>query len=179
MQQKQFDSQTDIEEALASIRKMVAEQAARDESHIAETEADSDADLPAMFRPRPAEPMAYVETAGPLRSMTLRKVAATPLRQPGPPAMRSEAPIYDPAMTDGFGPLPQPAPQPPTAALPSAGMTTAAADGDSMALTSASVEGLAELVRPLLKQWFDENLSGLVEQALRSELSAEPQPFNT
>jgi uncharacterized protein len=180
-----------MEEILASIRRIISE----DETPGAEGETPAEAPLAALDAPEPepepepvAEPVALETPPAPEPEPEPAPVAIAPAP---PPVLAVEDDedeleltqkldtLGDLDIMDADEPEPTPPPQPqPVAALVSE--TVAAAAAASFGHLSASIamppSGLTlddvvrEMLRPMLQQWLDANLPGIVQEAVQAEV---------
>ena len=157
-----------MEEILASIRNIIA-----DEHEPAQSAA-----------PKPAPQRAAAPAAGP--QIVYSKDAATPRRVASEPSQRSEsAPASDATSPKVVWRQPQPADSESAAdAAPrdeepllspeanEAVISSFGALSVNLAMRSAELaDGLVrEMLRPMLKQWLDENLPEIVERLVRAEI---------
>jgi uncharacterized protein len=142
--------------------------------------ADIDASPKPAPKPMPPKPAAAPPAADVL-DLTEANVAATP--PPGPaPSFRtidgdSDVVFADRAAEAAPHPMEEPRKAPPSPTLIS--NTTAAAVDSAFNTLAATVIGqnartledlVKEMLRPMLKSWLDDNLPGLVERIVRSEI---------
>ena|SRR6516225_8828796 len=174
-----------MEEILASIRRIIAdEEPAKGTTTEDSTEREGAAAPPEMA-PRPMTPpprVAPAAAAAPAPPKTDEEIDAMlahlrgTSRQP-PPASWESGPTEAPA-----APEPAPALETRRPALDERGLlsaaTTAAVDAafDTLARTAQARGGrtleevVSELLRPMLKSWLDENLPEMVERLVRAEI---------
>ncbi len=201
MSQAAKTSEPSMEEILASIRKIIADDeqpkaaekpAAKEPEPVADDAPQSQDDIDALFASFDA---VEEEPAPPPPPPPKAKAAPPPPPPPEPEVIELTDPVDLPVMhndvdfTDVEEPPPPPppprakappAPPPPApvAEAPLLSQNAARAVGaafDSLgSLTLASggtVDGLVrELLRPMLKQWLDENLPVLVESLVKAEI---------
>ncbi|MEL6287482.1 MAG: DUF2497 domain-containing protein [Pseudomonadota bacterium] len=98
--------------------------------------------------------------------------SASPPLSPKPPI--AEAPVAHMAMNGSEQPSPEPSVQATTSA-PELAPTSVASSPASPPTAGAELEAtVARLLRPMLKEWLDQNMPRLIEQALRDELGGTP-----
>lgn len=177
-----------MEEILASIRRIISEDDAPAETASAEAEPEPEAYEAEAFEPEPAvadyaEPEAAAEEPEAVEDdvLELTEVYEAPAAEtigdldvfdPEPAPAPAAKPSYDALVGEsaaasaasafaGFASSlkkPQAAPQP-------------AAGGDLAFMSGSTVEGIvAEMLKPLLKDWLDANLPGIVEKAVKAEV---------
>ncbi len=169
----QTSQEPTMEEILASIRRIISEdEPAGDDAAPAEAEPEevvAEAEIPLA----PEEP---VEEDDGVLELTERVETLGDLDVYSAP---EPAPQPEPALEPmSFEPEPEPAPVPPGEAL--VGDPAAAAAAMAFGKLSSSIlmpaEGrtledvVRELLRPLLKQWLDDNLPGIVETTVQAEV---------
>ena len=158
-----------MEEILASIRRIIAEDTKEGGTPSAATEQDI------------LELTDRVEADGSVVSLATRMTSRTETREPPPIAV---AP-YEPAPKLPAEPelsAPKPAPEPPSDSIISASaaaasiaalseLTRETAQGVAMSGDRALEEATRELLKPLLKAWLDTNLPPLIERIVREEIA--------
>lgn len=169
-----------MEEILASIRRI-----------LNEDEAAAPAEVPPASAVEPAEEAAEEDVLVLDRSMLVAPPEAEPPPPPPPPAPEPPASHHEPA---DFSPPPAPPPVPtPVQLEPPPVPSTGLLAPEAAAAAASSVDGLLrtlaasrstqvyrggptledlvrEEIRPLLKDWLDSHLPGLVERLVRAEI---------
>jgi hypothetical protein len=178
---EQTSQEPTMEEILASIRRIISEDEAppAEEAETAPAATEEPAALQAEPEPEPEPPPPAAEP---------EPVAAAP--EPEPAAVEEEAlELTDKVETHGdldvvapAAPLaaePEPQPQPaPAESLVGERAATAAASAFgqlsaaiAMPRSDRTLEDVVrELLRPLLQQWLDDNLPGIVQQSVEAEV---------
>ncbi|THD58093.1 DUF2497 domain-containing protein [Phenylobacterium sp.] len=173
---EQTSQEPTMEEILASIRRIISE----DDAPAAEEAEAAPAEEPAAVAPEP-EPEPEPE---PVAVAAPEPEVVAPEPEPEPPAEEDALELTDKVETHGdLDVFPQAAapaePEPrPIEALVSERAASAAAS--SFGALSAAIampqagrtleDVVRELLRPLLQQWLDENLPGIVQQAVQAEV---------
>ncbi|MBL8550191.1 MAG: DUF2497 domain-containing protein [Hyphomonadaceae bacterium] len=159
MPQPQLQPEPSMEEILASIRRIISEEESSE--------------------PAP-EVLDLTQQAEPQQSAEDLLVFDAPAPQPPAPRAAAPAPQAPPPYAQPMAAAPAPAPVPQAAETIVARATAAAASGALTKLASAlriaespgqTVEGVVrELLKPMLKEWLDENLRTIVEAQVEAEL---------
>jgi hypothetical protein len=176
---EQTSQEPTMEEILASIRRIISEDDAPggEEAEAAPAEAEAEPVAEAAAEPEP-EPEPEPAAAEP------EPVAVAAAPEPEPVVEEEALELTEKVETHGdldvfTAPAAEPAAQPaPTESLVSEHVATAAAS--SFGALSAAItmpkgdrtleDVVRELLRPLLQQWLDENLPGIVQQAVEAEV---------
>ena len=188
---EQTSQEPTMEEILASIRRIISED---------ETPGGATAEEPAAAVPEPEpepapapEPVAAAPEPAPAPAPAPEPVAAAPEPEPAPPPVveleEEDEPLELTQKVETHGdldvveavapPAPEPvAAPPPEAALvsPAAAVAASAAFGQLSAAIAMPREGrtledvVREMLNPLLKQWLDDNLPKIVQEAVESEV---------
>jgi uncharacterized protein len=189
---EQTSQEPTMEEILASIRRIISE----DETPEADAKVTPPAAVEAAPEPEPEAAPAAAEAAPEPEPAP----AAAPAPEPEPVAASAaeddddaleltekvetvgDLDVYTPEPTPAPAPAPQPAPAPapaaPAAALVSDTAATAAANafGKLSQVIAMPAEGrtledvVRELLRPLLQQWLDDHLPGIVQESVQAEV---------
>jgi uncharacterized protein len=180
-----------MEEILASIRRIIA-----DDQEVARMPAPKPAPVEPALRPAPAAPSRSTPELAEVLELTAAAEPARLAMQPQPPAeeppeldWREEpaAAPFEPEPIESVAPPPrrlEPAPKPrPAQPLEPAdelvSHSTHAAVGEAFNMlahtvsspTARSLEDLVrEMLRPMLKNWLDDNLPTIVERLVRAEI---------
>ena len=160
---KEAQPEPSMEEILASIRRIISEE---EETPKAET---LELSQPA---PPPADDDLMVFDAEEEAPAPVAQAAPPPIaQQAAPPAPRSAAPApaaahYAPAAVEGETIISQP-----TASAAAGALTRLAGSLRIADQQGQTVEGVVrELLKPMLKDWLDQNLPAIVESRVEAEL---------
>jgi cell pole-organizing protein PopZ len=173
-----------MEEILASIRRIIAD----DDASKSPPKAENPMPPPPtpMAPPRPAPPRPVAATPPPVEPVVQQDDLESMLGDADKAPEDSEADVLD--LTEAMAADPEPAPMPPMpdmqtepAPVPRpliSNSTSAAVDSafNTLAHTvlvqnARTLEDLVrEMLRPLLKSWLDDNLPGMVERLVRAEI---------
>jgi cell pole-organizing protein PopZ len=184
---EQSSQEPTMEEILASIRRIISEDEPAGEAAAEEPAAAAEAEAPSPPEPEP-EPEPVMAEAPP-----------PPEPEPEPAPVQAAAPAPDPQFEEdeeddaleltqkvetlgdldvvANDPPPMPAPEPePTLVSAPVAMAAASAFGQltaaiGMPRSDRTLEDVVrELLQPLLKQWLDENLPKIVQEAVEAEV---------
>lgn len=170
----QASQEPTMEEILASIRRIISE----DDAPAGEAAAEEEAPAEAEPEPEPEIPTVAEEEDDGVLELTEKVETLGDLDVYTPGGADEEEPAPEPVAAFEAPPEPEPAPVPPGAGLvgdPAA--TAAAAHFGSlsshllMPRDGRTLEDVVrELLRPLLKQWLDDNLPRIVEEQVKAEV---------
>ena len=194
---EQTNQEPTMEEILASIRRIISEDDPPAEGAAAEADAPSTDSAPSAEAAPPPdaapEPQLSTEDDDDAQSLEDDVIELTQRVEPEPPSSDTmgDLEVFAPAAHDASSPVrdkPAPEPAPPPAAAPAGdsedealvGSPAAASAASAFAALSRSIampsDGLTldavvrDLLRPLMKQWLDENLPRIVEAAVQAEV---------
>jgi cell pole-organizing protein PopZ len=171
-----------MEEILASIRKIIADDqpkvpedfAPPDAEPVAEAPAEAEEDvldLASIVLTQTAEAMADAVSPDDIDFVPEgRSLAAVPAPEPEP----APEPVAPVAAVHALEPEPEPVPQEKLLSIGTDAAVAAAFSNLSHTILSANARTLDDLVtdmlRPMLKNWLDDNLPSLVERLVRAEI---------
>jgi cell pole-organizing protein PopZ len=168
---EQTSQEPTMEEILASIRRIISE----DDAPAGETEEAAAAAEPAVETEPQAEPEAEpVQAAAP---------EPEPVVEEEPLELTEKVESHgdlDVVATPAPEPIAEPTPPPPARGETLVGDRAASAAASSFGALSAAIlmprsertleDVVRELLRPMLQQWLDDNLPGIVQQAVEAEV---------
>lgn len=181
---EQTSQEPTMEEILASIRRIISEDEAPAEA-AAEPAAEEPAP-PAVAQAEPElapaepEPIADIEAFAPEPEPEPVAAAPAPLEDEDEDDLELTQKVETHGDLDFLGPVAVAEPEPIPAAAPLVSDITAAAAASAFGQLSASIgmprsdrtleDVVRELLRPLLQQWLDNNLPGIVQEAVQAEV---------
>jgi hypothetical protein len=177
---EQTSQEPTMEEILASIRRIISEDdaPAGEEAEAAPAEAEAAAEAAPEPAPEPEPEPAAAAEPEPVAA------AAQPEPEPEPAAEEEALELTEKVETHGdldvfTAPAAEPAAAPASVEALVSERAASAAASSFGALSAAIImprgdrtleDVVRELLRPLLQQWLDENLPGIVQQAVESEV---------